>query len=558
MFYDAEMSQRVDVDTVVIGSGAGGLTAALALANAGQKVLVLEQHYLPGGWCHSFSLSGYRFSPGVHYIGELQPGGRMRRLYEGLGLGEMTFCELNPDGYDHVLIGGERFDFPRGKQKLTDRLCARFPHEQKGIRGYLDTVDRMGRELDELFEIKGIRDVLTIPFRAPTVARWGLATAESLIRHHVKDPILAGILAAQSGDHGLPPSMSPAPVHASVTAHYFEGGYYPRGGAAALPRAYIKALRKAGGEIRVRATVDKILIEDRRAIGVRLDDGSEIRARNVISNADPHVTYGRLVGAEHLSRGLRRKLGKTRYSVSALSLFMATDLDVRAAGMDSGNYWYYPTADVEGIYKTGLTGWGPEIRDLPGMFLTCTTLKDPSKLHNGHHTMEAFTFVGYDAYQAWESSKMGERPEAYNRIKVELLDRMLETASRIVPGLRERVVFADLGTPLTNVHYCAATGGNLYGTEKSRWQVGPWAFPVRTEIAGLTLCGSSTLSHGVMGAALSGLVAAREVTGARIAELLHKRGGPINLVPSEDMASWPAALRRNIRSRPEAEEHASA
>jgi all-trans-retinol 13,14-reductase len=58
-------------DTVVIGSGSGGLTAALALARAGQQVIVLEQHYLPGGWTHSFSLDGYLFSPGVHYIGEL-------------------------------------------------------------------------------------------------------------------------------------------------------------------------------------------------------------------------------------------------------------------------------------------------------------------------------------------------------------------------------------------------------------------------------------------------------------------------------------------------------
>src|SRR5689334_24350360 len=98
-------------DTIVIGSGSGGLTAAVALARAGQRVLVLEQHYLPGGWCHSFTLGGYRFSPGVHYLGQLQPGGQLRQIYEGLGIWpHLEFHELNPDGYDHMLVAGQRFD----------------------------------------------------------------------------------------------------------------------------------------------------------------------------------------------------------------------------------------------------------------------------------------------------------------------------------------------------------------------------------------------------------------------------------------------------------------
>src|SRR5688572_9393671 len=141
MFYSpAIMTHRVDVDTVVIGSGAGGLAAAVALARAGQKVVVLEQHYLPGGWCHSFDLEEYAFSPGVHYIGEVGPGGRLRACYEGLGVAnDLKFLELNPDGYDHVRIGprGEKgsfaFDFCRGYDRLVDRLKAAFPREQEGI-----------------------------------------------------------------------------------------------------------------------------------------------------------------------------------------------------------------------------------------------------------------------------------------------------------------------------------------------------------------------------------------------------------------------------------------
>ena len=132
---------HTDYDVIIIGSGAGGLAAAVPLAQAGQRVLVCEQHEVPGGWTHSFTLQGYRFSPGVHYIGEVQPGGSLRRVYEGLGVSQdLEFCELNPGGYDHIYIDQERFDFPKGKENLAARLKDRFPQESSGIDGYLNTV----------------------------------------------------------------------------------------------------------------------------------------------------------------------------------------------------------------------------------------------------------------------------------------------------------------------------------------------------------------------------------------------------------------------------------
>src|SRR5690606_3033312 len=109
---------RVDYDAIVIGSGVGGLTAALTLARAGQRVLVLEQHYLPGGWAHSFSLEGYTFSPGVHYVGEVGPTGGLRRVLEGLGVARhVRLRELSRDGYDHLSLGGERYDVPAGRER---------------------------------------------------------------------------------------------------------------------------------------------------------------------------------------------------------------------------------------------------------------------------------------------------------------------------------------------------------------------------------------------------------------------------------------------------------
>ncbi len=539
-------------DIIIIGSGAGGLTAAVALAQAGKKVLVCEQHDVPGGWTHSFTLKGYRFSPGVHYIGGIEKGGSLRRIYDGLGVSkDLAFCELNPAGYDHIWIGDKKFDFPVGKENLIARLKEYFPHEAKGIDAYFNTVEKMTASLGRLGRIKKAGDVLRAASGIISVLRWVTRSGQDLIEHCVADPLLRGVLAGQSGDHGMPPSQVSAFVQAGILQHYFKGGYYPLGGAFAIPRAFVRALKDAGGDLRLKTPVKKILLEDGRVSGVRLDDGEEIRAKIVISNADPEVTYGKMIGREHLSKSLRKKLDRVTYSVSALSLFFAVDMDLRAAGLDSGNYWFYDHEDVDGLYKLGLTDHVLKTETPGAMFLTVTTLKDPSKMHTagpgrGHHTCEAFTFVGYDAFEKWAVSKHGARPASYEAMKEDLAWKIFQAIEKRVPGISEHIVYWNLGTPLTNEYYLNATRGNQYGISKSIRQVGPGAFPVKTEIDGLYMCGASTLSHGVAGVTGSGMAVAAKIMGCKTTDLLKQKGPSPEIYPSEDISQWPAHLQKKI------------
>ena len=104
---------HTDYDAIVIGSGAGGLTTALCLAQAGLQVLVCEQHEIPGGWCQSFTLEGYRFSPGVHYLGGLEPGGSLNNVYRGLGVSQDLEFER-----EAVLRGAGLHQDPAGAKLL--------------------------------------------------------------------------------------------------------------------------------------------------------------------------------------------------------------------------------------------------------------------------------------------------------------------------------------------------------------------------------------------------------------------------------------------------------
>ena len=547
-----------EFDTIIIGSGAGGLSAALCLARAGQKVAVIEQHYVPGGWCHSFYIDGHRYSPGVHYIGGMDKGESTCNLYEGLGIAnELVFFRMNKNAYEHCWIGDERIDMPAGIDNLADSLSERFPKEKKGIKKYLKLVKTVSKELFLIPKMNGFWDNITIAYRTRHLGKYGLFRLKRVIGWHIKDPLLKSVLNIQCGDHGLPPSKASFPFHCALMDHYFNGGFYPMGGGAAIVKAMTNAIKRHGGEIKTGVAVKKILLQDaenqspatrRKAIGVELQNGEIIKAKRVISNADPAATY-KMVGHQNLSPKQIKKLEATRYSVTSLMFFISVDMDVREAGIDSGNIWFMPGEDMDAIYE-GLTKVSIlETDEFDSLFISCSSLKDPLSFNGRHHTLEVVTFIDYDAFKALYTN-LDETHEQYLKIKERLSEKLMNTFKRILPAVHKNIIHLEVGTPITNEYYINTTKGNVYGTEKGFMQTGPFSYKAKTEIENLYMCGASIMSHGVAGASYSGVKTAAEILGCREEDLIQKdESQALRIYDAEDSSQWPDWIHQRMADK---------
>src|SRR5262245_13194317 len=290
-------------DAIVIGSGLGGLTCAALLARAGRSVLIVERHDRPGGYAHAFRRRGYRFDSAVHLVSGCEPvpfeaGGMLHDLLSALGVRERCdFTRVDP--CYRVEWPGLTLDAPCELERFAEVHAERFPREAKGIRGFLEDCLTIRGEASRAEEQAGVG--LSRPERFPLLLRYRRATLAQVLETRVEDPAARAALAALWPYLGLPPSRVSFLYFATMlTSYVADGAYYCRGSFQAFADALVAAAAGSGGELLLRAPVRRILVERGRAVGVLLENGQQVRAPVVISNADARQTIGEMWGGEQL------------------------------------------------------------------------------------------------------------------------------------------------------------------------------------------------------------------------------------------------------------------
>jgi phytoene dehydrogenase-like protein len=498
-----------DYDDIVIGSGMGGLTVGSLLARSGRKVLVLEAHDTPGGYAHTFRMRDYRFCAQVHYIFNCGEGESIHNFLTRLGVEEeVTFKRLDPEGFDHIVVAGERVRIPTGLTKFRERLTRKFPEAKEPLRQYFATIAAIGNELEGLGDLP---EKLTLgviarsAYRTRHVLRYMKWTLEDLYDRIRMPEKLRAVLAGQCGDYLLPPRDVSLLLHCALVCGYDKGAYYPK-------KHFFQFIETVASKVTallLEHEVDKIHVEGKNVVGVTTANGKKFTAKRYISNLDPKTTL-RLAG---LARPPEAKHLDYQYSSSTFTLYLGIEgLDLRNHGFGDHNVWHYPHADINRIYDDQLIRH--DLRD-PWLFLSTPTLHsdEPGLCPPGHQILEVATSCDYNRFATMRKNDR----RAYNHEKKKIRERIEEVLEeRYVPGLRKHIAMRVAGSPTTNERYCWAPMGNAYGSALTPANMHVHRRPLKTDVDNLFMVNATAGFPSIAGTVGAGIRLYETLTGDRI------------------------------------------
>ncbi|EDX85029.1 FAD dependent oxidoreductase, putative [Synechococcus sp. PCC 7335] len=490
------------VDAVVIGSGLGGLVAGSLLARYGRRVIVFESHTLPGGAAHAFTRrhrgDTFTFDSGPSFYSGLGESGSANPLTQVLAvLGErLETIPYEPFGYYHLPEG--TLPVYGNSQKYQQAIEQFSPGAAAQMAALEARLLKIYAPLKEMPSLALRADLWALPLLAKRYGRSLAALLPNLLdlsrsmgevmAPYVSDPWLKRLLDLECFLlSGMKCEDTVAPEMAFMFGERASSVIdYPVGGSGAIVEALVRGLRRWGGQLRLGAHVQKIVVDNGKAKGVVLKNGEQINAPMVISNATRWDTYSHLLDPTELGANYRQ----AALSTPAVDSFMHLHLGIRADGLESVPIHHVVVHDNQkDITVPGNT-----------CMVSIPTVLDPQQAPAGYHTVHAYTL---EPFAGWQ------KDEHYEQKKREKAETLFRAVERIIPDLRDRIELELIGTPLTHSRFLRrhkGTYGPAISAQAGRFPSG------KTPIEGLHLVGDSTLPGiGVPAVAASGILCANSL-----------------------------------------------
>jgi len=502
-----------DYDVVVIGAGNGGLTASASLAQKGLNVLLLERHNIPGGCATSFCRGRFEFEVALHQLsgmGTPDKPGPLRLLLGSLGvLDDLEFVEMS-DLYRVVMPDAIDVRLKADRSQVVAGLQRQFPQEKEAIERFFDLCYRYANQMLAAFYF---RDPDISREKYPALYEYAFKNAKEVLDEFFSDPLLKAVLSVYWGFLGLPPDRLAFPYLAMLFFTFIEfKPFHIKGGSQALSNAIVNRLLSNGGTVRFNCGVKKIIVENGAVQGIVTQNGDQIPARYVVSNASQVSTYVELIDPEHLPGGVLTEMRGRSLSPSAFVVFMGFDCEPGDLGITDSTSFILSHTDIADLPYNQMRKLDID-SDL--MVLSCYDVADPDFSPQGTCQVAVVTLKFAEPW-------LRIPPTRYATVKYRCAEAMLRRVERIYPDLRKHIEEIEVATPLTHMRYLGHPGGAIYGFEHHTKDSLFFQPSRRSPIKGLYFASGWVGDAGFQTTLQSGASAAKAI----IRELEHNRGTP--------------------------------
>lgn len=489
-------------DAIIIGSGLAGMTAAVALAQEGLNVLVLEQAAAPGGLMQRFTRGGLAFPTGIHAVGMLDPGQLLRRCWEALGLVErLDLARMEAEGFAECRFPGLTFRVPMGHEAFRARLIERFPQERRAIDAFLADLRATVVQFPLYHAEAGPEGPLT---------ETQCGSLKAYLDTLTSDADLKLVLSGLNLFYGMPPSECPVYVHFLVLDSFLQSAWRIDERRRPLAEAFAERLKELGGACRVGARAVEIECASGEVRAVRLADGERLEAARVIYTGHPQRLPA-LCADSALRPAFRQRLRDQPETTG----FFGLAVEWRGAcPLERCDAFVYRSRDLERPYRQRLLdGEAPDLVYWSG---------SPAR-GAAAAAVTALAFSAPEEWARWGASRTGARPAEYRAAKAAAAERTLGLLHAQWPGAEARL--RETFTPLTFRDYTGTPAGGGYGIKKCVSVTRAGRLAAETRVRGLFLAGQSVVLPGVVGTTISSLGACGAILGSqRLVERLLRTG----------------------------------
>ncbi len=451
-------------DTVVIGAGNGGLTAAAVAAKSGLKTLLVEQHNLPGGFATSFVRGRFEFEPSLHELCDHgSPGnlGGVGKFFESLGL-DVEWLPI-PDAYRMIITGkDEKLDvvMPFGIEEYVSKMEQYVPGSRAKTEEFIALCAEIQDAIAYIAASKGKADKKVLMKQYPNFLKTAPYSIEQ-VQNAMKIPKpVKDILNAYWCYLGIPVSRCNFTVFAAMLLKYLvHGATIPKNRSHEISSALEAKIREFGGDILYNTKVKKILVEDNQVVGIITDKDERIQTNHVISNANAHTVFSSMIEPACAVPALAVKTANARrVGPSGYVVYLGLNKTAEELGLKDYSYFIYHTADTEKLYDS-MKKRGSDIIQAT----VCLNVANPDCSPKGTSIMSFTTLFAEDA---WADVAPADYFKEKNRIAYRMVDDF-EKSTGI--KIRDAIEEFEVATPVTFANYCNAYNGSIYGYEPDSW-----------------------------------------------------------------------------------------